>query len=401
MILRMGSVAKKNFFSVSMCFLIFFTMTGPAWPEEKNLLLSLGVSLPLTGPKSTQAVKWLQGMEAAVSAINYGGGVHQRQLRIIALDDGGDEVRRQNNLNQLTEKEDLFALVSAFGYNSTKDALRISEEKSTLFFGSNTGIKTSGSHAKPNIFTLRPDMDLEMDLLVSRFMQETGKRRISVLYSENEKGTEYMNGVRSALEKRQQELLAAVPVTPQNPKISSAIDNILVTSPDAIIIAAELNVTTDFIRELRQSRGDIHLIAVGHTDPLELSERLMNTGLGVVISQAVPFPFYRRIPIVNAYAADVEAFKEEDPAIEMTFPGFEAYLNFQAFIYILKQSPSLDAASFIHTAQQQFESDLGGFRFSFSDKKHTGSNQIFLTQIAPGGFVAPIRNFSEVYEYHP
>lgn len=401
MVLKKIYGSEKKYFSVLLYFLAFFIISAPAWSEEKKSLLSLGVSLPLTGQDSTQAVKWLHGMEAAISVVNHEGGIHQKQLRIITIDDGGDAVVRHNNLIQLTENEDIFGLIAAFGYNGTKDTLRIAEKNSTLFFGSNTSMKSSGPHVKSNIFTLRPDADLEMDLLVSRFIQDTGKRRISVVYIENEKGIEYINGVRKALEKRQQELLLAVPVSMENPKITSAIDNILVSSPDAIIIAADLNITNDFIKEIRQNRSDINLIAVGHTDPLELSEKLMNTGLGVVISQAVPFPFYRRIPIVNAYAAAVEAFKDQDSSIEMTFPGFEAYLNLQAFIYILKQSPSLDKASFIYTAQQQFETDLGGFRFSFSKNSHTGSNQIFLTQIAPGGFVTPIRNFSEVYEYHP
>lgn len=388
---------------LSLLLLFFFMLTTDLASADSSPSppLSIGLSLPLSGNEASHAGKWLQGMSAAVADINRSGGVHGRTLRILALDDAGNSRQRQANLAELTEKEKVFALFGAFGPLGTRETLLHAQRTSTLFFGSSTGLRGLSTPQALPAFSIRPDVGSEAETLVHRFIDETGKNRISVFYGDDVHGAEYLDAVRSALEKKR--LTVHRFASPdENSDTKTAAQRLLSSKPDAIVISAPPEITANFIRNIRENDGTIVLLVVSHADPIALADTLMNRGLGVVLSQAVPFPYYRRIPAVNAYAAAVDAFKKEDPTIEMDFPGFEAYLNVRAFAHILRQSPSPPAPpTFIQTAYKQFEVDLGGFRFSFSENRHAGSEEIYLIQIAPGGFVSPIRSFSELYAFHP
>ncbi|MCW7755137.1 ABC transporter substrate-binding protein [Desulfobotulus sp. H1] len=401
MILQKMRSWKKNAF-VLVCSLFCVASSGLVRADD-NPELIIGLSLPLSGQGAVHARKWLHGIQAAVENVNSEGGVHGHILRVLPLDDGGAAVRRSENLLTLTEQEEVFALVGAYGADGAADALLRAEESGVLLFGSNSGLQSLTNPVKSNVFNLRPDTETEMRILVDRFINETGRSKIAVFHTENTYGEEAELGVRKALEQKglEPQAVFSVPAASAVPAIAPAVAAMMESWPDAVIIAADKDTTAAFVRLVREHTGETVLIVAAQDDPIELASILMNRGLGVVISETVPFPFYRRIPVVSAYASAVEIFKQDDPSIEMSFPGFEGYLNARVFIHILQQSPALTTEAFITTASKQTETDLGGFRFTFSDQRRIGSGQVYLTQIAPGGFVTPIRTFSEMYEFHP
>lgn len=396
--------SRYSGFTLVFCTLLLCCLFHPlAWGENASApLLKLGMSLPLTGKNAIHARKWLQGMETAIAEINRKGGLHKKQLKLLALDDAGSPEKCRENLKKLTGEEKIFALIGGFGSHGTRDAILHAENTSTLFFGSSTGLRSSIISAKSHTFSLRPDIFTEVQKLVYKFIDETGKNRVSIFHGTQEYGSEYLSALRGALEKKELHIHSSAAVNAETSPADAA-ESLLFSRPDMILITADPEETASFIRHIRNTNGEIVLLVLSHTDPISLADILMNRGVGVVLSEAVPFPYYRRIPAVNAYAAAVEAFRSENPAIaiETDFPGFEAYLNVRAFAHILQQAKSLEPEAFVQSAHKQFDVDLGGFRFTFSEDNHTGSDQIYLIQIAPGGFVAPIRSFSEIYAFHP
>ena len=80
-----------------------------------------------------------RGIEAAFSVANANGGVHGRQLRLIAADDGYEPARTAVTMKQLYERDQVFGVVGNVGTPTAVVGLPYALERKMLFFGAFTG----------------------------------------------------------------------------------------------------------------------------------------------------------------------------------------------------------------------------------------------------------------------
>ena len=71
--------------------------------------------------------------------INAAGGIHGRQLRLIAADDGYEPTRTVVAMKQLIEKDQVFGIVGNVGTPTAVAAIPYALDQRTLFFGAFTG----------------------------------------------------------------------------------------------------------------------------------------------------------------------------------------------------------------------------------------------------------------------
>jgi hypothetical protein len=57
----------------------------------------------------------------------------------------------------------------------------------------------------------------------------------------------------------------------------------------------------------------------------------------------------------------------------------------------------LNREGFIAAAEQQTATELGGLRVTFSPDNRQGINDVFFTQVVPGGFIKPIGHLTDLY----
>ena len=82
------------------------------------------------------------------------------------------------------------------------------------------------------------------------------------------------------------------------------------------------------------------------------------------------------------------------------FMGMEGFIAAKALCKILAETPEpITRKGFIDIAEKQTNADLGGFNLTFSPDNHQGSNLVYFTQVAPGGFISPIVGLRDLYEY--
>lgn len=74
--------------------------------------LHLGTLLPSTGALSEEGATVAAVLNGCVARINEAGGIHGRQLRLTILDPGPDRASAERALDQLIEKEQVFALIA-------------------------------------------------------------------------------------------------------------------------------------------------------------------------------------------------------------------------------------------------------------------------------------------------
>ena len=79
------------------------------------------------------------GIEAAFRVANAKGGVHGRQLRLIAADDGYEPTRTALTMKQLYESDQVFGVVGNVGTPTAVVGLPYALDRKMLFFGAFTG----------------------------------------------------------------------------------------------------------------------------------------------------------------------------------------------------------------------------------------------------------------------
>ena len=101
--------------------------------------IQFGISAALSGPTKELGQNMKRGIEAAFREANANGGVHGRQLRLIAADDGYEPARAADTMKQLFEKDQVFGVVGNVGTPTAVVALPSALQRKMLFFGAFTG----------------------------------------------------------------------------------------------------------------------------------------------------------------------------------------------------------------------------------------------------------------------
>ena len=101
--------------------------------------IRFGISAPFTGPARELGQNMKIGIEAAFNVANVNGGVHGRQLRLIAMDDGYEPARTAITMKELYEKDQVFGLLGNVGTPTAVVALPYALDRKMLFFGAFTG----------------------------------------------------------------------------------------------------------------------------------------------------------------------------------------------------------------------------------------------------------------------
>ena len=101
--------------------------------------IRFGISAALSGPTKELGQNMQRGIVAAFNVANANGGVHGRQLRLIAADDGYEPTRTAVTMKQLYERDQVFGVVGNVGTPTAVVGLPYALERKMLFFGAFTG----------------------------------------------------------------------------------------------------------------------------------------------------------------------------------------------------------------------------------------------------------------------
>jgi hypothetical protein len=124
-----------------------------------------------------------------------------------------------------------------------------------------------------------------------------------------------------------------------------------------------------------------HVLAPALT-PRALADALGKDGVGVAISQVMPFPWGPAVPVVREY----QQLSTKQGHTDFNFSAIEGYVDAQVFVEGLKRAGrNLTREKFIDTLEQMHDVDVGGFFVGYSSKSHAGSRYVDLTIIARDG----------------
>lgn len=341
-----------------------------------------GQSAVFSGPSQELGRGMRLGIRAAFYEINQAGGINGRELQLKTLDDSYETDYAFHTTKWLIEKEQVFALVGAVGTPTSRVATPLAHDAGVPFVAPFTGAEFLRDPALDNVLNLRASYYQETEELVARLTEDLGVTRVGVLYQDDSFGTNGLEGVRLALERRGLKPIGSWHYQRNSGAVRHVASEIVEANPGALImIAAHEPVATTV--ELLRSDIDPVFMTVSFGGGDALAKALGRHGDGVYVTQVVPFPEDTRIPVVGAYQ---DALARYDPKAKPGFVSLEGYLAGRLAITGLQAcGRELSRRCFIDALHNSGDIDIDGFELTYGPNDNQGSDSVFLTVVGADG----------------
>jgi len=340
----------------------------------------------LNGPASGLGQGMREGIMAAFERANRAGGVNGRRLELKSIDDGYEPERTIEGVNKAIKEEKVFALVGAVGTPTSKAGQPIATAAKVPFIGPFTGAEFLRNPFNRYVVNIRSSYFQETEAWIEHLTTDLGITRIAILYQDDAFGLSGLAGVKKAMDKRNMQLVAEGTFKRNTTAIKSALLEIMKSQPQAVVTVGPYKPIAEFIKLARLLKFDPTFVAISFVGSDSLAQELSNQGAGVVVSQVVPFPGDKSLPVVTAYQAALAAINGNSPG----FVSLEGYLVGELVIEALKRIPGEPSREAFLDAIERAPFDLGGVKLTFSGSQNQGSNQVYFTVLQGDGTFRPV-----------
>ena len=367
---------------------------GRGTPGVTEDAILFGQSAAFSGPAQELGINMRAGIEAAFAEVNGAGGVFGRQLRLISLDDAYEPEDAIINSQQLIEQDGVFALIGAVGTPTSRSATPVAKEAGVPYIAPFTGAAfLRDADELGNVVNLRASYGQETEEMVKRLTEDLGITQIAILFQDDSFGRAGYNGVLAALDRRGMQPAAVGSYTRNTTAIKTAMLDIAVEEPEAVIIIGAYEPAAAMIAWSRFTNFNPVFVNISFVGSNALKEELGPYGVGVFVTQVVPFPTDDSVPVVADYLAALEAHV---PGADPGFVSLEGYLAGRLTIAALQQcGPEVSRSCFTRRLASEGHFDLGGFEFHFGEGDNQGSDSVFWTVLRADGQYHPIERLGE------
>lgn len=341
----------------------------------------VGQFAALSGPAAQLGQRLNAGIQAYFKAVNAQGGVNGRTLRLLTRDDGYEPDKAVQAVKGLIEQDQVFALVGSVGTPTGLAALPVFTAAKVPMVGMFTGAQGLREPFNRYVFHVRASYFDETERIVQH-LTTLGVKKIAVFYQNDAYGKAGLEGVTRALARRQLKPAAAASFERNTVDVAGALSAILAEQPEAVVQIGAYKACAEFIKQARAKGYGGQFFNVSFVGAKALADELGATGMGVVISQVVPFPYTPSSAVVREYQQRMKEAGDQ----EFDFSSMEGFLIGKVFVEgVRRAGRNLTRDTFIAGLESMKDVNLGGFEISYSAKDHSGSRYTDLTIIGTGG----------------
>ena len=366
--------------------------------------IRFGISAPFSGAAKELGQNMKLGIEAAFRVANAKGGVHGRQLRLIAADDGYEPTRTALTMKQLYEKDQVFGVVGNVGTPTAVVGLPYALERKMLFFGAFTGAGLLRSDPPDRyVFNYRASYAEETEATVQYLVKVRRLKptQIAVFAQQDAYGDSGFAGVARAIRSlggddskilRLNYQRNTVDVDEAVAQLQAHNSNKSRIPIRAVIMVPAYRAAAKFIEKTRDLYPDMIYTSVSFVGSTALANELMLLGqrfaTGVIVTQVVPALDGHSSLVLDYKAALAKYFPGEAP----DYVSLEGYVAANVLIEALKRNgPQLDTERLVATLENLRDLDIGlGTPVTFGRSEHQGVHKVWGTQLDATGHYQPI-----------
>ena len=367
-----------------LCLLAGATLTTGAAAAEvgvTNDRILIGQAAVLSGPAAQLGIQMRNGILAYFKELNEKGGVNGRKLELISEDDQYEPKVAPGVTKKLIEEHKVFALTGYVGTPTGVVHVPVATAAKVPLVGMFTGAEALRVPFNRYVFHVRASYYDETDKIVEQVLS-TGGKKIAVFYQNDAYGQAGLKGTEIAVTKRNVKIHSLGTVERNTVKVEDAVKTINASQPDAVVMISAYTSCAEFIKQMKKAGSAAQFYNVSFVGSTSLASALGKDGVGVGISQVVPFPWGVGVPVVKEY----QALSKKAGFTDYNFGAIEGFLTAKVLVEGLKRTGrDLTREKFIDTMEKMQDVDLGGFFISYSPKNHTGSKFVDLTIISRDG----------------
>jgi branched-chain amino acid transport system substrate-binding protein len=357
--------------------------------------IRFGISAPFSGAAKELGQNMKLGFDAAFKVANTNGGVHGRQLRLIAVDDGYEPTRTAETMKQLYEQDRVFGIVGNVGTPTAVVALPYALERRMLFYGAFTGASLLRRDPPDRyVFNYRASYAEETDAVVRYLVKVRGLKaqQIAVFAQQDSYGDAGFAGVAKAIRSLQvgdESTILRLNYKRNTVDVDEAIAQLKKSRVPikAVIMVPTYRAAARFIEKTRDLYPSKIYTSVSFVGSTALASELMLLGqkytTGVIVTQVVPAVEGHSSVVLDYKSALTKYFPGESP----DYVSLEGYLAGSVLVEALKRNGlQLDTERLVDTLENLHDFDLGlGTPVSFGRTEHQALHKVWGTQLDATG----------------
>ena len=308
-----------------------FVLLALLFPTGKLLAQDeyrVGMSAAFTGPLEFVGNSMRDGIEAYFSYINQEGGVHGKEIRLIARDDGYEPTRSAKNVRALIDQEEVLAIIGNVGTPTAVLTAPIASSKKTLFFGAFTGADLLRKNPPDRyIINYRASYQNETESIIDCILTLGIKPEEIAFFTQKDTfGDAGYKGAINALKKRGYDNLGQLVhgrYERNTLNVEYALSEILNArvKPRAIIMAGTYEPAAKFIELAKKELPDLYFFNLSFVGGHALKNQLKGNTENIVITQVVP-DYSGSSDIAREYLANMWNYKNNSRLNYISFEGY-------------------------------------------------------------------------------
>ena len=347
---------------------------------------------PQTGPVAGAYDKIRMGIESYFKYVNEQGGVHGRQLKLIAYDDQYQPGKAVQLTQRLVEEDKVFALLGNICTPCNVAVLPRNKKSGIPMVMVGSGASLFVNPVIPNYLgSSIANYEFDARVLAGYAVGELNAKRVAIAYQNDDYGTPLAKAVAEALKQHDDvELVQEVNFQSSDSDLSTQAQRIRQSNPDAVIVLSVPSPAAQLKKALHN---------IGVTEPHYLvssigadSQTLFDLAgeavwNGTISTSVFPKPGQSDDESVKLY---VERFSKDFPTVQVADFGQNGWALAEVFVEALRRTENLTWEDFL-ASFNTFDNWTGSMYagVTFSPSNHYGLTSMYMTE-AKNGAITPI-----------
>jgi ABC-type branched-subunit amino acid transport system substrate-binding protein len=368
--------------------------------------IRIGMSAAFKKTAAGLGTELYRGAQAYYEDVNARGGIHGRNLSVVALDDSYEPLPCVKNTIQLVDKEGVFFLSNYVGTPTLTRALPVIKrygDAGVVLVGNFTGAQPQREPPYGEyVFNIRASYRQEMMALVDRFWQ-AGARSFGVYYQIDAYGRSGTDGVARGLAQRGAKIVAEA-TYPRGAKfeqdVSPAVNALRKAGADVVLCTGAYQGCGAFVKTARDLGWPVPISNVSFVGSDAMLALLVKhskiTGRdytrALINSQVVPSYDDLSLPAVVEYRTLMDRHSPVAPEglrdasyvpQRHSFISLEGFINAKVVVEALRRAGGAPTrASFRQALESLRAFDLGiGAPLTFGPERHQGLDSVYFTRV--------------------
>ena len=346
----------------------------------------IGQIAAFSGPLAPTGSHMRAGAQLYFDAVNAEGGIHGATLRLISKDDGYKSDETVRLARAMLKESQPLAFIGFVGTGNVEAMLeqKVLSEAGIPLIAVRSGAASLVRRNDPFLFITRASYAEEVEKITEQYVT-TGYTRFAVLFQNDAFGLDVLASAEQAITRAGGFLVAKGSYAKNTTEVEAAVKTIGAAKPQAVIMIANTAASAEFVKQSRAAGYFAQFVALSVTDAAQVVSRIgADKAEGLVLTQVVPDPNSRAVPLIREVQDNFAKFAPKDVTANHTF--VEGYLGAKVLVEALRRAgPNPTRKKLRDTLEAMKNYDAGGVFITFSANRHAGSRFVDITILNRAG----------------